>query len=132
MYCYTYCSNISFKTICPKKLKLLFSGFPTPSLPFPIIGHSHLFFNVNREDILDTLLALLKGDIKQRKMMTIIGNKPLLWIFHPEPTEEVLSSNEIISKSEEYTYLQVNFLPVSHKQALIKIQFSSHGWELVY
>ena len=39
--------------------------------------------------------------------MIFLGNQPVIWYFHPESTEEILSSNEIISKSKEYIYLQV-------------------------
>ena len=78
-----------------------------PSLPLPLVGHSHLFFNINREDIIDTILTLVKVDTNQRKVMTFLGNQSLIWYFHPEPAEEILSSNEIISKSNEYIYLQV-------------------------
>ena len=78
-----------------------------PALPLPLVGHSHLFFNINREDILDTVLTIAKVDTNQRKMMVFIGNQQLIWYFHPEPVEEILSSNEIISKSNEYIYLQV-------------------------
>ena len=78
-----------------------------PSLPLPLVGHSHLLFNINREDILDTILTLVKVDTNQRKVMVFIGNQQLIWYFHPEPAEEILSSNEIISKSNEYIYLQV-------------------------
>ena len=93
-----------------------------PSLPLPLAGHAHLFFNINREDILDTVLNLIKVETNQRKMMIFIGNQPVIWYFHPEPAEEILSSNEIISKSKEYIYLQVckkisKFLcPVKSKQ----------------
>ena len=78
-----------------------------PALPLPLSGHSHLFFNINREDILDTVLTLTKVDTNQRKMMAFLGNQPTIWYFHPEPAEEILSSNEIISKSKEYIWLQV-------------------------
>ena len=78
-----------------------------PSLPLPLVGNAHLFFNINREDILDTVLNLSKVDTNQRKVMVFLGNQPLIWYFHPEPVEEILSSNEIISKSNEYIYLQV-------------------------
>ena len=81
--------------------------YPMPSLPLPLVGHSHLLFNINREDILDTILTLVKVDTNQRKVMVFIGNQQLIWYFHPEPAEEILSSNEIISKSNEYIYLQV-------------------------
>ena len=33
----------------------------SPSLPLPLIGHSHLLFKVNREDILETVLDIAKG-----------------------------------------------------------------------
>ena len=78
-----------------------------PALPLPLVGHSHLFFNIKREDVLDTVLTLVKVDTNQRKVMVFLGNQPLIWYFHPEPAEEILSSNEIISKSNEYVYLQV-------------------------
>ena len=78
-----------------------------PSLPLPLAGHAHLFFNINREDILDTVLKLIKVETNQRKVMIFLGNQPVIWYHHPEPTEEILSSNEIISKSNEYIYLQV-------------------------
>jgi hypothetical protein len=83
-----------------------------PGLPLPLVGHSHLFYNVNREDILDTLLELAKVDTKNRKMGAIIGNERLIWYFHPKPVEEILSSNEHISKSAEYIYLIVSRLPL--------------------
>ena len=78
-----------------------------PSLPLPLAGHAHLFFNINREDILDTVLKLIKVENNPRKMMIFLGNQPVIWYHHPEPAEEILSSNEIISKSKEYVYLQV-------------------------
>ena len=78
-----------------------------PSLPLPISGHAHLVYNVNREDILETILTLAKADTKQRKLNLFLGNQHLIWLYHPEPTEELLSSNEIISKAQEYIYLQV-------------------------
>ena len=81
--------------------------YPMPALPLPLVGHGHLFFKINREDILDTILTLVKVDTNQRKVMVFLGNQPLIWYFHPEPAEEILSSNEIISKSNEYIYLQV-------------------------
>ena len=34
-------------------------GYTTPSLPLPIIGHSHLLYNINREDIVDTIIVFL-------------------------------------------------------------------------
>lgn len=88
-----------------KQLKL-FKLYPMPSLPLPLAGHAHLFFNINREDILDTVLNLIKVETNQRKMMIFLGNQPVIWYHHPEPAEEILSSNEIISKSKEYVYLQ--------------------------
>ncbi len=81
-------------------------NYPTPALPLPIVGHSHLFLNVNREDILESILCLAKVDKTSRKIATIIGGKPIIWYFHPEPAEEILSSNEHISKSDEYIYLE--------------------------
>lgn len=89
--------------------------FAAPGLPFPIVGHSYLLYDVNREDILDTLLCLIKNN--ERRIGTIIGNKPIIWYFHPEPTEEILSSNEHISKSEEYFYLIVMIFDLSFDQA---------------
>ena len=67
----------------------------------------HLFFNINREDILDTILDYTKVDNNQRKLLLIIGNQEIIFTFHPEIAEEILSSNEIISKSHEYIFLQV-------------------------
>ena len=81
--------------------------YSMPSLPLPLAGHAHLFFNINREDILSTTLNLIKVETNQRKMMIFLGNQPVIWYHHPEPAEEILSSNEIISKSKEYVYLQV-------------------------
>ena len=43
------------------------------------------------------MMALVKVDTKQRKLLTILGVQDLIWIFHPEPVEEILSSNEIVS-----------------------------------
>ena len=80
---------------------------PTPSLPLPFIGHSHLLYNVNREDIVETIIELTKVDTVRRKMATIIGFHPIIWYYHPEPVEEILSSTELISKSDEYIYLRV-------------------------
>jgi len=88
-----------------KQVKLC-KKYPMPSLPLPLVGHCHLFYNINREDILDTVLTLAKVDTNQRKVMIFLGNQRLIWYFHPEPVEEILSSNEIISKSNEYIYLQ--------------------------
>ena len=102
----------------------------TPSLPLPFIGHSHLLYNVNREDIVETVIELTRCDTLKRKMATIIGFKPMVWYYHPEPVEEILSSTEVISKSDEYIYLRVR-----HQILLSKIHFKncifSHGWELV-
>lgn len=101
----------------------------TPSLPLPFIGHSHLLYNVNREDIVETVIELTRCDTLKRKMATIIGFKPMVWYYHPEPVEEILSSTEVISKSDEYIYLRVRH------QILHLIHFKncifSHGWELV-
>ena len=80
-------------------------GYPTPSLPLPIIGHSHLLYNVNREDIVETIIELTKCDTVRRKIATIIGFNPMVWYYHPEPVEEILSSTEMITKSDEYIYL---------------------------
>ena len=82
--------------------------YVTPSLALPVVGHSYLLFNVNREDIIQTLLTLCKADTSGRKLLTDIGGSPIIWYFHPEPTEEILSSNEHISKSKEYVYLEVS------------------------
>ena len=82
--------------------------YPTPSLPLPVVGHSHLLYNINREDIIDTILTLTKTDTSGRKMLTDIGGDFIIWYYHPEPTEEILSSNEHISKSKEYVYLEVS------------------------
>ena len=102
----------------------------TPSLPLPLIGHSHLLYNVNREDIVETVIELTRCDTLKRKMATIIGFNQMVWYYHPEPVEEILSSIEVISKSDEYIYLRVR-----HQILLSKIHFKncifSHGWELV-
>ncbi len=94
---FKYWSNVKFSL-----------SLPSPGIPYPIVGHSYLFFNVAREDILDTLLGLTTVDPRQRKIGAIIGNEKLIWYFHPEPTEAVLSSYDYISKSREYIYLEVN------------------------
>ena len=83
--------------------------YATPSLPLPLLGHSHLFFGVNREDIVDTLMELMKVDHTGRKMGSIMGQRAI-WYYHPEPVEEILSSNEHITKSQEYDYLEVGFV----------------------
>ena len=88
-----------------KNLKFSFQ-YSAPAFPFPILGHSYLFFDVNREDILETLIALMKGH--SRRIGTVIGGNKIIWYYHPENVEEVLSSNEIISKSGEYDYLVVS------------------------
>ena len=82
--------------------------YPTPSLPLPLIGHSHLLYNVNREDIVETIIELSKCDTVKRKMATVIGFNPFIWYYHPEPVEEILSSTELISKSDEYSYMRVS------------------------
>ena len=86
--------------------------FNAPGLPFPLIGHSNLLFNVNREDVLEVLLELSKSDPKGRKIGTVLGRQ-IIWYFHPEPIEEILSSNEHISKSKEYEPLLVSKFKVS-------------------
>ena len=83
-------------------------GYITPSLPLPIVGHSHLLFNINREDIVETIIELTRCDTLRRKMATVIGFYPMVWYYHPEPVEQILSSTEVISKSDQYDYLTVN------------------------
>ena len=92
-----------------KELKFC-NGYITPALPLPVIGHSHLLYNINREDIVDTIIELTKCDTVRRKMATIIGFKPMVWYYHPEPVEQVLSSTELITKSDEYEFLLVQTL----------------------
>ena len=41
-------------------------------------------------------------------MGTVIGPAHIIWYFHPEPVEEILSSNEHISKSDVYDPLLVS------------------------
>ena len=84
--------------------------YVNPGLPLPIIGHSHLLYNVNREDIVGTIIELTKCDTIRRKMATIIGYNPMVWYYHPEPVEEILSSTEMITKSDEYVFLTVRYI----------------------
>lgn len=88
-----------------KQLRLNFA-FPNPGIAYPLIGHSYIFFNVPREDILQILLSYIKLDTLHRKFMSIIGTNILVWFYHPENVETILSSNVLISKSEEYVYLE--------------------------
>ena len=86
-------------------------------LPIPVIGHSHLFYNVKRQDILDKLMEVMKPD---RRKFGLVFGRPTIWYYHPEPVEEILSSNEHISKSGEYVYLQpwlgTGLLTSTHKK----------------
>ena len=62
---------------------------------------------VQKEDILETLLDMCKTDTSSRKLGTVLGNTHVIWYFHPEPVEEILSSNQHISKSSQYIPLLV-------------------------
>ena len=33
-------------------------NMPCPGLPLPLVGHSHFLMNINREDILETILGI--------------------------------------------------------------------------
>ena len=89
---------------------LKFSGnVPCPGLPLPLVGHSHFLMNINREDILETILDIASAvDQKCRKMGLVLGPNQLIFYFHPEPVEEILSSYQYISKSSEYVPLLVS------------------------
>ena len=47
-------------------------------------------------------------------MGTVIGPAHIIWYFHPEPVEEILSSNEHISKSLVYDPLLVSSMVNEH------------------
>ena len=69
---------------------------------------------MNREDILDVLYDMSAVDTKFRKFATVLGiNQRVIWYFHPEPVEEILSSNVHISKSAQYSPLLVSLLDKS-------------------
>jgi hypothetical protein len=50
-------------------------------IAYPLIGHSYIFFNVPREDILQILLSYIKLDTFHRKFMSIIGTNILVNLF---------------------------------------------------
>ena len=50
------CLQLWYKIII-KDTVFINRQYPMPSLPLPRVGHSHLFFNINREDIIDTILT---------------------------------------------------------------------------
>ena len=58
-----------------KLLKFVWN-YPTPSVPIPLFGHTHKFFKVERQDLLETLLKLTKADPKYRKVCILAGQSP--------------------------------------------------------
>ena len=57
-------------------------------------------------------------------MGTVIGPAHIIWYFHPEPVEEILSSNEHISKSLVYDPLLVSGIHANLKSIIfVKIIF---------
>lgn len=46
--------------------------------PLPLIGHSYLFFNVAKQDILERLLSFVRPDPYVRKLVAFIGQNTLV------------------------------------------------------
>ena len=46
----------------------LLSNISSPGLPLPLLGHSHHFFNVPPQNIVDVLSNIVKRDEKRRKV----------------------------------------------------------------
>jgi len=44
----------------------------------PFIGHSYVFFKVEKQDILGKLLSMVKPDPENRKMITFIGSNNMV------------------------------------------------------
>ena len=88
-----------------KELKFSWD-YSTASIPLPFIGHAYLVAFTKRENMLAKLISLFKGHSK-RTGSVIAGQKSIIY-YHPDPVEEILSSNEIISKPQEYIYAEVS------------------------
>ncbi|XP_059612224.1 cytochrome P450 4d10 [Phlebotomus argentipes] len=81
----------------------LAAKFRGPS-PYPLIGNGHLFLGSSPPEILQTIGKLVKEYGKVVRIF--LGVDFLLFITDPKVVEAVLSSNTLISKSKEYTFLR--------------------------
>ena len=50
--------------------KQFINNIPTPGIPWPILGHSHLFLNVSPQDVLNVCVSWVKQDKRQRKVIS--------------------------------------------------------------
>ena len=49
-------------------VKILTNNVPCPGIPWPILGHSQLFFNVAPDDVQDLVQNMIQQDKKCRKV----------------------------------------------------------------
>lgn len=85
-----------------KNLRYIYR-FPNVGFIFPLIGNANQVANLAPEDRAPTVRKLLiAADPKWRKAAAVLGQNPMIWLFHPETAEKILSSNVHITKSLEY------------------------------
>uniref|UniRef100_A0A1B0EV31 Cytochrome n=1 Tax=Lutzomyia longipalpis TaxID=7200 RepID=A0A1B0EV31_LUTLO len=88
--------KFSRRAILAAKLK----GPPT----YPLIGNGHLFFGASPPHILATISNLLK---RYGKVVPLfLGFDMMIFVTDPKFIEVLLSSNTLIDKSKEYTFLR--------------------------
>ena len=111
-------------------------NYPTYCPLLPIIGHGYVYFGMKGEDILTRVMEIVSCDSKHRKLALVIGNSWTVWYYHPEPIEEILSSTNMITKSDDYDYLIVSFIfcivIIFDRKRHFKSLIFSHGWGQVY
>ena len=86
------------------KLLLIMRGFDTYSPCYPIVGQV-LNAIVPPEEMLPLLKSHCMDSVKQGLFVAAIGMRPVFFIFEPQISERLLSSNVNINKSQEYMSL---------------------------